>query len=196
MALHRDETFLVTRRSMSFCVYLHGGRQGSHGQSGSQEQSLTGNSSGLCFWSRFCSFFWHLCCPRSMLPDSRLNYCKASWCSWCSWLNAATTTSVLTAVGVHGLKRYCFVCERNKSPPSRLFSRSEIKDDITRWRGFDANTHSLSFSHCESRWCKQRWQRHFSRTLSPPHAEPWPHPSCICHFFGSLLTQRSCQRSA
>lgn len=110
--------------------------------------------------------------------------------------NAATTTSVLTAVSVHGLKPYCFFCERNKSPPSRLFSRSEIKDDITRWRGFDANTRSLSFNHCESRLCKQRWQKHFSRTLSPLHAELWPRPSCICHFFGSLLTQRSCQRSA
>lgn len=36
--------------------------------------------------------------------------------------NVATTTSVLTAVGVHGLKPYCFFCERNKSPPSRFFS--------------------------------------------------------------------------
>lgn len=87
-----------------------------------------------------------------------------------SLCNAATTSSVLIAVGVHRLKPRCFVCKRNKSPPSRLFSPSGIKEDTTIWRGFDANIRSLSVTVNQGD-AKQSWQRHFSRASSPPHAK-------------------------
>lgn len=58
--------------------------------------------------------------------------------------DAATTSSVLTAVGVHRLKPCSFFCTRNGSPPGG------IKEDTTSWRGFEANIRSLSFNHCES----------------------------------------------
>lgn len=150
-------------RGLPFGLYWCGGQGFNHGQSGSQEQCARGNSSGLCFWSRLCSFFWPLCCPRRLLPDAILNYCKAIW-GFCLW--HCCSQICLQQVSTDK-KHAAFSVKETKVHPADCSSQVGLKRTPP-----DGEALMQTLLVCLSVYvnqgdAKQSEQRHFSGALSP-----------------------------
>lgn len=153
MALHWDETFQVAPRSMSFGLYLCGGpgrlamaSLGPWSNLSRETRVASASEAGFVASSDLCI------APEVCYQMPGLTTVKPAGVPLC---DAATTSSVCPHCSrCPWTKTMLLFLERYKSLPSRLFSPGGIKENTTRRRGFDANTCSLSFSHCESRWCK------------------------------------------
>lgn len=166
----------VSFHGLSFGLCWCGGQGFNYGQSGSQEQRARGNSSGLCFWCKFCSFFLSFVLPRNVLPDTIFNYCKAIWAFYlwhcCSQmcLQRVSTDKKHAAFSVEEVKVHSAGCSfqvgLKRTPPDG-----------------EALIQTLV---CLSVWVNQGDARQSGQRRCPHPM--WPHPQCPCYCSGSLLT--------